>query len=153
QLMALVLDRFRPRDPSHRFVALRARTLQAAGYLSEMQGALDAARAHHDEALRLFRGLDDGFGVESTLGALGQVAMLESDYDRARILIEEALSRAVERDDRLAMSATLWSLADIIHHQGDFARARELIEQAVAVKREVATPREVALHILHLSVL
>jgi predicted ATPase/DNA-binding NarL/FixJ family response regulator len=153
QLMAGVLDRFRPRDPSHRLIALRARTLQAAGYLAEFQGDLPAARSQHAEALRLFRGLDDQAGVESVLGALGQVAMLEGDYATARTLIEEARSRAEARDDRIAVSVTLWSLADIVHHQGDFATARTLIEQAVAVKREVAGPREVALHILHLSVL
>jgi predicted ATPase/DNA-binding CsgD family transcriptional regulator len=153
QLMAAVLERFRPRDSSHRSVALRARTLQAAGYLAEMQGDLLTARDRHEEALHLFRGLDDQASAESVISALGQVAMLEGDYDTARTLVEEALSRAESRNDRVAMSVTLWSLADIVHHQSDFPRARALIEKAVAIKRELASPREVALHILHLSVL
>jgi predicted ATPase/class 3 adenylate cyclase/DNA-binding CsgD family transcriptional regulator len=153
QLMADVLERFRPRDPSHRHVALRARALQAAGYLAEIQGDVVTARRHHEEALRLFRGLDDGFGVESVLGALGQVAILEGNFQEAEVLIEEALHRSRERGDRLSIAATLGTLADIIHKQGNFVRARALIEEAIEVKRQVATPREIAGHVIHLSVL
>jgi predicted ATPase/DNA-binding CsgD family transcriptional regulator len=153
QIMAGVLDRFRPRDPSRRLLGWRARALQAAGYLSEFQGDLGAARRHLEEALRLFRGLDDGFGVESALGALGQVALLDGSLPEAEGLVGEALERARARNDAYSIGALLGTLADIVHQQGDFPRARALIEEGLDVKRHFAAPREMALHILHLSVM
>ena len=152
-LVTSLLDRFRPRDASRRHGALRARALQAAGYLARFQNDHRAARAAQEEALRLFHGLDDPIGVESALHALGQVAALQDDYQAARSFAEAAFGLATERNDPWSKSAALAGLANVAHRQGDLATARSLMERAIEVKRHVASPRDLAFHVLTHSAL
>jgi predicted ATPase/DNA-binding CsgD family transcriptional regulator len=153
QLLVGLLDRFRPRDASARHGALRGRVLQAAGYLAEFQNDTRSSRAHHEEALRVFRGLDDGPGIESAVHALGQIATLEGEFQQARELGEEALRLAREQNNPFCISGALSSLAHLAHRRGDVAAARSLVEEAIEVKRRVATPHDIAFHAINLSAL
>jgi non-specific serine/threonine protein kinase len=146
-----LLERFRPRDASQRHLALRARALQAAGYLAEFQRDYQPARVAQEEALHLFRGLGDAVGVESALHALGNVALLQDDLQAAHQYIESAHDMATARNDPWSVSAALASLADVTHRQGDLANARALMERAIETKRGVASLRDLAFHMLNLS--
>jgi predicted ATPase/DNA-binding SARP family transcriptional activator/DNA-binding CsgD family transcriptional regulator len=116
----------------------QAWALDGAGWISLFQGEFDAAKMFLEEALAMFRELEDREGIASTLANLGFVAMMGQRNDiPVPALLEEARElRPTLRDHRTV--AYLLLLEGVVTiGRGELAFAMELHEESLALLREV----------------
>jgi predicted ATPase/DNA-binding CsgD family transcriptional regulator len=116
----------------------RAWALDGAGWIALFQGEYDAAKMFLEEALTLFRELEDREGIASSLANLGFVAMLgQRDDVPVPVLLEEARGlRPTLRDHRTV--AYLLLLEGVVAlGRGDLALGMELHEESLTLLREV----------------
>jgi non-specific serine/threonine protein kinase len=114
------------------------------GWLTQLQGDYDRARANYEEMLELSQEVGDKANVATALNSLGTVAAQQGDNGRARTLLEENL-RVIEELQQEGDPATalkrfyacnlLGYLA--IEEEGDHARGATLWEESLALAREV----------------
>jgi predicted ATPase len=103
------------------------------GYF-EQYGWSDPARGVErlDEALRLFRALEDGWGTSHVLRRLAWFLTVLGQYDRAVILAREAVSLAREARNQHALAWSLFILGNVLLRQGmDADSARLLFEESL----------------------
>jgi predicted ATPase/DNA-binding SARP family transcriptional activator/DNA-binding CsgD family transcriptional regulator len=122
----------------------RVKALEGMGWLTQLQGDYDRARATYEEMLELSQEVGDKANVATALNSLGTVAAQQGDNGRARILLEENL-RVIEELEQEGDPATalkrfyacnlLGYLA--INEEGDHARGATLWEESLALAREV----------------
>jgi tetratricopeptide (TPR) repeat protein len=97
-----------------------------------------AIRATLEESVRLFRRLDDLWGVALALIPLGELALREGDLATAVALHEEALDCAVRMDDPHMRAQSLDQLALDALLSGDLDGARQRLTEAAALHRRLA---------------
>jgi len=115
----------------------RAKALNAAGVLAQMQADYPAARTQYEESLAIRRRLGDRSGIAGSLNNLANVCALQSDHSSARTLYEESIAIRRQLGDRSGIAVSLDNLGAVAHFQGDFASARPLIEESLAIMREL----------------
>jgi predicted ATPase/class 3 adenylate cyclase/Tfp pilus assembly protein PilF len=123
---------------------LRATALKGGGNLALHQGEYGQAAVFYEEALSLFRVLDDKQGIAGTLTNLGIVMYRQDDCERATVLFEEAVTLARVHGDTLQIARTLGNLASVYGRQGDSAREASLYEEALALFRAAGDRQGVA---------
>jgi predicted ATPase/class 3 adenylate cyclase len=115
--------------------AARANALDAAAEMASFSDDTAAIRMWSEEALDIFRGLGDKWGIADATGSVGVATGEGGDWASARPLIEESLQLFRDvGDDRRAMWMTrtlAWANAEL----GDLARARPLYEDALRQAR------------------
>jgi predicted ATPase/transcriptional regulator with XRE-family HTH domain len=116
---------------------LRAKALQAAGWLAANQGDYDEATALLEESLALAREAQDSTHFVEVLGDLGQTARLQGDLHRAAMLFEESLALAREQGNKSSVEWSLSNLGYIAHAEGDNMHAIELLEASLLLAREL----------------
>ena len=124
--------------------AERAKMLNAAGHLAQLQGDYPAARARHEESLAIRRQLGDQRGVAFSLNNLANVSNEQADYDLARSLYEESLAIRRQLGDRRGIAISLGNLGLVARAQGDLLSARALHEESLAIMRELEHPVGIA---------
>jgi predicted ATPase/DNA-binding SARP family transcriptional activator len=115
--------------------ALHARALVTGAIFPYRQGAFDEARTRWEQALAIFRSLDDTPEVGRCLAELGSVCIATDEPDRAIELYEEAadIFRTSGQDSRLAMC--LANLGAIASMRGDLDGSAAYTEQGIALQR------------------
>ena len=128
--------------------AVRAKALNVAAIVAHRQGEPELAKAYLEEALALYRDLDDERGVARMLSNLGGVAALEGDLERATALFEETLPLFRNAGDDRALMITLSNLASMADMGGDHERGVALGEEGLAVARRLGDQDQtsIALH-------
>jgi len=114
---------------------VRAKALNAASILVDRQGQVEQARALLEEALAIYRDLEDERSVARMLSNLGGVAVAEGDLAGAEALFEETLPLFRRMEDGRALMVTLSNLAAIANLGGSHERARALGEEALSIAR------------------
>ena len=95
-------------------MSLRATALAFGATFPCRQGENALAKERWEEALVLFRELDDPDGIGRCIGELGAVAIAEGDLDRAAALYESALrSTASRRLGQLSRALNLGAIANL----------------------------------------
>jgi predicted ATPase/DNA-binding SARP family transcriptional activator len=114
---------------------LHARALVHGAIFPYRQGAFAEARAQWQEALAIFRSVNDTAEVGRCLAELASVEIVDGDLDRAIELYEEAVDifRASGQDNRLAMC--LANLGAIASMKGDLEGSAAYTEQGIALQR------------------
>ena len=113
-----------------------ATSLSILGYAAAWQRSDYArARALLEEAVSLYREVDDRYGIIFALEMLAFVYLLQSEYERARILGEEAAALGREGGDSWDIANSLWLLGLVMSFQGDLIRAHALLEESLALAR------------------
>jgi predicted ATPase/transcriptional regulator with XRE-family HTH domain/uncharacterized protein HemY len=115
--------------------AARARALNGAGNLAELQGDYGRAAALHEEALALGRALGDKQSIARSLGNLGNLAQRQGNYERAAALYEEALALYRELGETASIAIALNNLGSVAFVQDDCGRAATLFEESLALYR------------------
>ena len=123
--------------PSPAQPATRARALNAAGLLARLHGDTGRAEALVDEAVHLWRSLDNRSGLIPALYARAWHAKERNDLELATSRFEECLALAREGGDRFHVAACLVSRAEIANDQGDTVRADALQWEGVALFQEL----------------
>jgi predicted ATPase/class 3 adenylate cyclase len=124
--------------------AARASALIAAAALAVDVKEYERGRQHADEALTLYRELDDAWGIARATFFQGYVAIESGDFAQAQPLFENSLERfsalGAEHDVQLVLFNLSWACGEL----GDDDRARELENECVRRARASGLPREVA---------
>jgi predicted ATPase len=94
-----------------------------------------------EEALALFRELDDTPGFTQTLIALGELSRLDGDYERAGRAYEQCLTIARAEGDKMSEAKALGNLGYVAQHLGEYERAGELIRAALTREHELGARR------------
>jgi len=115
--------------------AIHAQALSGAGILAESQGDYDQATMLHEQALRLWREMDDQIGIASSLTSLGINADTLGEDDRATDLHTQALVLWRELDDELGIAGSLNELGSLSIKRGDFKAAEDLLTQSLELTR------------------
>ena len=112
--------------------SLQARTKLGASGVAWRRHELDLARDLAQQALVLFRELDDRIRVAWTLGSLGIIASMAGNFSESDAFAEEALDifRELRLDRGVVIQTHNRALAAIA--EGDYVRARPLLEQSLA---------------------
>jgi len=143
QRLSAALDRYRPRD------RVRARLLTS---LADVDGIdEEEALSYVDDALALWRELDDASGEASALETLGWIHDAFGNYDAARLAHEQSL--AVRRESGEPEIDGWGSMAGLCHlfvSSGQTDQAESMSRDLLELGRRYAVPRaeQLALHFL-----
>ncbi|HZS87562.1 MAG TPA: tetratricopeptide repeat protein [Chloroflexota bacterium] len=113
--------------------AVRAKALYGAGVLANEQGAYRYVGTLIEEALGLYRQIDDKHGITACLNVLALVARNERDFARATLLHEESLALARRWGDHNGVARSLTNLGVLARDQGDYRRAAALYEESAGL--------------------
>lgn len=115
-------------------IEARARALSSAGTLASRQSDVETATRQHQEALELYRTLDDREGTAFSLNNLAVQATAARRLDEAERLLEETLR--LTQEPRLACFA-LSNLGEIEVARGDYSRAAQRHGRALQTSIEI----------------
>jgi tetratricopeptide (TPR) repeat protein len=118
--------------------------------LARQQAELERARTLFDQALALYRELDDKRGLALTLLGRGRVAFAQGEYERARACYDEALGLAREIAATDIVSTSLSNLGELARVRGDYEVARALYQEALKTLGE-RNPRQRAVTLFDLG--
>ena len=125
-------------DTSHDVSAtMRAQALATAGYMACWQGEFASGRSPLEDALTLFRQLEEGSGIAYALHGLGLVALSEGHVTLGRSRFKRSLGEAREADDRWLTAFSLHFLAIALSYQGKYARALSYLQEGDAIREQL----------------
>ena len=107
-----------------------ARSLRAKANTEYALGRNQSAVKHHEQALRLFRALENPAEVGRTLSTSIQPLILLGEYDRAFAAAEEAGQIFVQLGDTLRLARLEINRGNIFHRQDRFEEALACYERA-----------------------
>ena len=90
-----------------------------------------------EQALEIYRAIQDKLGEANALGNLGIVYRELGDYPRAIEFHQQSLAIKREIGNRLGESNTLGNLGNVYNTFGDYPRAIEFYQQSLAISREI----------------
>ena len=112
-----------------------AYTLGALGDLAIEEGDYALAPVLLQEALDIYRELDDGRGIGVTLMLFGWAAMRTGDYTQAAAHLAEFLALAKQAGDIVYTAFALSGLGEVAVRQGHYERAAALLEESLRLNR------------------
>ncbi|HMS63879.1 MAG TPA: tetratricopeptide repeat protein, partial [Ignavibacteria bacterium] len=131
---------------------LKADLLLRIAIFSYEQGKFDELETYSNEALSIYRDINDKEGILNTLNELGQKYFIELDLDNSVKLYEEALALSNEINCKEGKATSLYNLSFPVSNLGDIERSVELKEEALKIAREMKNEHLTAQILLSLSV-
>jgi predicted ATPase/class 3 adenylate cyclase len=110
--------------------SLRADALSGLGMLLDASGDYERAKAHHEQALALYREIGDDLGIAEALDSLGIIALASGDLPEAKRLRQEALDLRRASGDERGIAVALINVGEIAYLEGDADHAIALFEEA-----------------------
>jgi predicted ATPase/DNA-binding CsgD family transcriptional regulator len=111
-----------------------ADALDLLGELATEEGDYASAPVFFQEALEIFRALEDQRGIGDILLQLGWAYMRMGRYEAVAPYIEEALGLFRELGHASLLAFSLAGLGELSIRQGQYERATELIEESLAIR-------------------
>ncbi len=130
----------------------RAGALYGAGELAFGQGDLARASELFEEALALYRRLEDNRGAAAVLVELGQVVRAQGDHERAAALSEESLELGRRLGEPRISAIALGTLGRVESHRGNAVGAIAHHEESLALFRELGHQWGIAYTLANLAV-
>lgn len=116
---------------------LRAKALNAAGWLSFIQGDFKSGKLFNREALALFQEMGDEANIAWALIFLGSHCSGSlSEIKEGFALSEEALVLFRAQDDKPGIIRALNTLGELARLDGDYERARKAYEESLSLCRQ-----------------
>jgi predicted ATPase/class 3 adenylate cyclase len=119
----------------------RGDVLAGLGNIAQFQGELELAERMFEEALALFRTLDEPRWVAASLSQLADILGAQGDLVRARGFAEESVVLRRELGSFM-LGRGLASLAELDLAEGDYARAQALLEEGLECYKQEAPESE-----------
>lgn len=119
-------------------------TAWALAHLASATSEKTEALATADEALSLFRALENLPGVAYTLNVIGEIARRAGDDAYARQAYEECLTICHQTGETRRVAIIRFNLAFIAQHEGDHAAALESTRQGMMIARSMYNRGETA---------
>jgi predicted ATPase/DNA-binding SARP family transcriptional activator len=120
---------------------VRARLLHGLSVLTLRRSDHRRARDAAQEAVAIYRRMDDRRALAEELHHMGTIAWVFSDFDGAQRLCEESRSVALEAGEPATVASVLHTLGVIAASRNDFATGRELIASSVELLRALPADR------------
>src|SRR5205823_10452896 len=125
----------------HEPTAARARALHGASVMAMNMGDAAEARLRAEEALPLFRDLEDGWGIAYSVFLMGMAATEVKDWSAALPFFEEARDRFREVGDGhyvlLSGDGTAWVTGELGDREGSRRRHEEVLADSRALGDEI----------------
>ncbi len=112
-----------------------AETLSTLGDLAIEEGDYTLAPVLLQEALAIYRELDDVRGIGVTLMLFGWAAMRTGDYTQAATHLAEFLALAKRAGDSVYIAFALSGLGEVAVRQGHYEQAVALLEESLRLNR------------------
>jgi predicted ATPase/DNA-binding SARP family transcriptional activator len=109
------------------------------GNLSVDNGALRQAMTYYEQALAIFRRIDEPSGVGHALNDIGAVLSDMGQLDEGEAALEEAINLAILHDSRSSLVAAKHTLGNLALARGDVRKAEQCYREALAL---AADPEE-----------
>jgi tetratricopeptide (TPR) repeat protein len=116
---------------------IRAKALIATGSLAYWQLDVPATMAAYQEALAIFRELDDTAGIAEATYNLAFVVSMEGRIAEAGDMFETSRAMFDEHGDRRGVADSLFGLSIMTRLQGDIAIARATAEEGLRLHHEL----------------
>jgi non-specific serine/threonine protein kinase len=113
--------------------AVRAKALYGAGVLANEQREYRYVGTLIEEALGLYRAIDDKHGITACINVLALVARNERDFARSTLLHEESLALARRWGDHNGIARSLANLGVLARDEGEYRRAAALYEESAGL--------------------
>jgi len=110
--------------------------LDLLGELATEEGDYTTVPALFEEALEIFKELEDPRGIGDMLMQLGWAYMRMGEYDRVAVYMEEALALFREIGHVSLLGFTLSGLGELAIRQGQYARATKLLEESLVIRKQ-----------------
>ncbi|MGB9181718.1 MAG: tetratricopeptide repeat protein, partial [Pyrinomonadaceae bacterium] len=123
---------------------VRAKALSRAGAMERDQGDYTQSIMLFEQALALYRELEDRWGIAATLNGIGYTVHEQGDFPRATSIYEESLALFQELGDKRAAAYLLNNLGNVAKEQADYEQAAWIHEQALPLFRELGDKRALA---------
>lgn len=120
---------------------VRATALHGAGTIFAERADFPRAQRHLEEALEIWRELDDRRGLATSLNSVAWASLLNGDARRAEALSTEAVGLAHDLGDVRAESVARYNLGQVALLRGDLAGAHALVGQASELRRRAGDRR------------
>jgi non-specific serine/threonine protein kinase len=133
--------------------AVRAKALNVAAILANLQDDYTTARRLVEESLELSRELAERKQTGYALYILGRLARIEENYAGAAALFEESLALFRELGHKHDIALVLSDLGLTILYLGDYVQATALCEESLALSRELGDPRAIASWLTNLGII
>lgn len=115
----------------------RAKASQFLGALYTSLGDFSSAQRYLEQALALYRQLDDYWGIAVSLNAIGVNERDTGDYATAQQNLEESLAYWRKIDDRAAIARCLHNVANVAKIRGEYDQARAALFDAMQMFRAI----------------
>ncbi|GIF01670.1 hypothetical protein Ari01nite_91340 [Paractinoplanes rishiriensis] len=130
----------------------QAHALRDLGYTYLTLGQHERASAHLEQALDLFRQIDNPFGQARAMTSLGYVADRSGDYPKAIAYKQHALRLYQQICDSTGQTRALLSLGISLRRSGRLAEAGDCYQQTLALARQAGDRRTEASTLNNLGV-
>ena len=117
----------------------QAEALTVLGEVAWEQNEYAEAQMLLEQALALFRQIDDQMGVADVYHWLGHLAQGQGDHARARSFFQDSYTRLNDFGDRVSLTLLLSDLGLVSYLQEDYAMARAYNQQDLALCREIGS--------------
>lgn len=111
-------------------LSVRAAAQVAAGTLTSIQSNYEKAISFLEEALAIYRSLEDKDGMAKALGNLGMALGRQGKVDKAREVMQECLKLDRQREDLWGVAYDLSTLGDLAYYKKDLGEARAYFSEA-----------------------
>src|SRR5215211_4031226 len=122
---------------------VRVKALEGMGWLMQLQGDHERARATYEEMLKLSRELADKGNIATALNSLGTLAVSTGDNEQAKRYLEENLSvlQQLEEEQNAVTTIKKYHASNLLgilalNEDGDPARATALWKESLELARE-----------------
>jgi tetratricopeptide (TPR) repeat protein len=115
----------------------QAEALTVWGEVAWEQKAYAESRRLLEQALALFRQIDDQIGVADVYHWLGHLVLEQGDHAQAQVFFQDSYTRLKDFGDRVSLTLLLNDLGLVAYFQEDYATSRAYSEQDLALCREI----------------
>ena len=96
----------------------------------------EGAQKYYEEALTLYRDIENRLGEANTIKAIGDVLKFKECYEEAQSNYTEALDLYRDQKSRLGEANTIRAMGDVLKLQGSYEKAHNNYAEALTLYRD-----------------
>lgn len=116
---------------------IKAQALNSIGNIHLHQSDNDNALPTLENALKIFRYINDKMGEGTVLNNISQIYSAKGEYDTALDYLEKSLAIKEEIGDQAGKGTVLNNISQIYDAKGEYDIALDYLEQSLAIKAEI----------------
>lgn len=115
------------------------------GYFAQDKSNVPAAINNYNEALKIYKGLNDKKGISTSYNNLGNCYFEYSEYSKALNYFFKGLKIAEELGDKAQISTKLGNIGSVYLRQNDYPKALDYYYRTLRIDEERGDKKEIAL--------